>query len=143
MLPESSVHYQKQERIKRSPEMVTFEDVTVVFTFEEWQDLNIAQRTLYRDVMLENYSNLVSLGHCFPKPKLIVKLEQGTEPWIRETSEENFTDDQEKEEIIKICPKNSGLVLRSWAWSLSLFVLKALQLHFQIFECLIGNKGLI
>ncbi|XP_059783029.1 zinc finger protein 25-like isoform X2 [Balaenoptera ricei] len=55
---------------------VSFRDVTVEFTLEEWQCMNSAQRTLYRDVMLENYSHLVSSGYCLTKPDVIVKLEQ-------------------------------------------------------------------
>ncbi|XP_042553582.1 zinc finger protein 717-like [Dipodomys spectabilis] len=91
VLLESSVHCQQQDRMNGSLKLMSFDDVAVDFTWKEWQDLDPGQRALHREVMLETYSNLMSLGHCVPKPILIVKLEQGAEPWTREGSEENFT----------------------------------------------------
>ncbi|KAM4826702.1 zinc finger protein 717-like [Thomomys bottae] len=104
MLPQSYVPCQKQEKM-RSVKLVSFDDVAVDFSWQEWQILNIAQRTMYRDVMLDTYNNLVSLaGHCFPKPKLIAKLEQGTEP--RGSSDANFTDVQKGEAMITTGEEN-------------------------------------
>uniref|UniRef100_A0A8C8W6L2 RIKEN cDNA 2610008E11 gene n=1 Tax=Peromyscus maniculatus bairdii TaxID=230844 RepID=A0A8C8W6L2_PERMB len=68
-------------------ELVSFEDIAVYFTWQEWQDLDIAQKLLYRDVMLENYSSLVSLGCCMVKPELILTLEHEFGLWrVADTS---------------------------------------------------------
>ncbi|XP_070648874.1 zinc finger protein 426-like isoform X3 [Bos indicus] len=59
-----------------SQDSVTFADVAVNFTQEEWTLLNRFQRKLYRDVMLENYKNLTTAGYQVFKPTLISWLEE-------------------------------------------------------------------
>ncbi|OWK11842.1 hypothetical protein Celaphus_00003021 [Cervus elaphus hippelaphus] len=61
---------------------VTFEDVAVFLSQDEWDRLGPAQRGLYRHVMMETYGNVVSVGIPGSKPEVISQLERGEEPWV-------------------------------------------------------------
>ncbi|XP_051823791.1 zinc finger protein 75A [Antechinus flavipes] len=67
---------------------VTFEDVAMYFSQEEWQLLGPIQKNLYKDVMQETYKNMISVAlFLIPKPEMISCLEQEEEPCVTNSKE--------------------------------------------------------
>nr|XP_033787886.1 uncharacterized protein LOC117354441 isoform X4 [Geotrypetes seraphini] len=55
-------------------EPVTFDDIAVYFSEEEWDILEGWQKEIYKDVMRENYGMLASLGFPVPSPEVFLSL---------------------------------------------------------------------
>nr|XP_028565089.1 zinc finger protein 454-like isoform X1 [Podarcis muralis]XP_028565091.1 zinc finger protein 454-like isoform X1 [Podarcis muralis] len=61
---------------------VTFDEVAIYFSPEEWAELADWQKNLYKDVTRASYEMLVSLGLALQKPDIILRIERGEEPCV-------------------------------------------------------------
>ncbi|XP_053566643.1 gastrula zinc finger protein XlCGF26.1 [Bombina bombina] len=95
-----------EDNITMSQNEIKFEEVSIYFSEEEWGCLREDQKLLYKDVMMETYQTILSLGWGGGKPAAISEIEQGVEPYVR-------CSQQIKEEEQPKNTKQDGLFIRN------------------------------
>ncbi|XP_071989710.1 uncharacterized protein [Engystomops pustulosus] len=90
---------------------VTFEDVAVQFSEDEWRRLQTQEKDLYREVMTDNYHNLTSLGLTVSPPEIVVKIERGEEPCV-DTEGDRMAGGGGSEEVVPGVSAARGVITR-------------------------------
>ncbi|XP_075704610.1 uncharacterized protein LOC142709578 [Rhinoderma darwinii] len=67
-------------------EGVSFDDVAIYFSAEEWETLEKWQKELYREVMVDHYQMLLSVGLMKVTPEIILRIMTGEEPSVNHNS---------------------------------------------------------
>ncbi|XP_043942369.1 zinc finger protein 436-like [Protopterus annectens] len=89
-----------------------FEDVVVSFSEEEWKMLNKEDKELYKEVLLQNYETLVSVGYKILPETLLLLLKTDYELPKGDIQGKNDTEQTDN-------PENNFQSIRSIDWSMN------------------------